>query len=237
MVDDQVFTRLCPGCGKELFYKSQLSLDNCISKNTSCLKCGRKKQVCSEETRIKRSKNMTGKKFGPRSEAAKARMALAGLKRHNKRIDPKLEEIVASGKGLDQLAFSRLCPNCDNEITYSNRDHYNSAEEQKSLCRSCTHTGRKLSIEARQNMSLAAYQRYGTTPERLQYSESQLTTWGRHVKKADLHKCIICGSSKELQAHHLLARSKHPEFALSEWNGVTLCKSCHDIEHDLNGLI
>lgn len=51
--------------------------------------------------------------------------------------------------------------------------------------------------------------------------------WRANVYASDYWKCIVCSSKKRIEAHHILPVRTHPELALDENNGVTLCFSCH----------
>jgi len=66
---------------------------------------------------------------------------------------------------------------------------------------------------------------------------SHIPTWAKRVKERDNRRCVYCGSNKKLHAHHILAKSKHPEWALFVNNGITLCNKCHIEEHKLNGCL
>lgn len=61
-----------------------------------------------------------------------------------------------------------------------------------------------------------------------------LIAWGVQVKDK-MSSCQYCGREDNLQAHHILSKSKHPEFALLLNNGITLCWDCHVEEHKING--
>ena len=56
------------------------------------------------------------------------------------------------------------------------------------------------------------------------------TEWAIKVKKRD-KVCVDCGSSKNLQAHHIYHWAKYPELRLNLDNGKTLCGNCHHKEH------
>ena len=58
------------------------------------------------------------------------------------------------------------------------------------------------------------------------YSKIQLKQWGDFIKYL-FPRCIICGSTKKLEAHHVKPRKHFPELALAPDNGVTLCHECH----------
>jgi 5-methylcytosine-specific restriction endonuclease McrA len=58
-----------------------------------------------------------------------------------------------------------------------------------------------------------------------------LYKWANAVKARDKNICQECGISNELEAHHIKSKSEHPKFALILDNGITLCKSCHEVRH------
>lgn len=62
----------------------------------------------------------------------------------------------------------------------------------------------------------------------------QLSKWSRAVRARD-GSCFMCGCRcKEecpCEAHHIAPKSKYPETAYSLWNGIALCRDCHDIVH------
>jgi 5-methylcytosine-specific restriction endonuclease McrA len=53
-------------------------------------------------------------------------------------------------------------------------------------------------------------------------SKRTLRAWSTQVKARDC-ACLYCGSTKKLNAHHILSKSKHPDHALFLSNGITLC--------------
>lgn len=60
--------------------------------------------------------------------------------------------------------------------------------------------------------------------------------WRDKILSCDDHECVCCGHNKHLQVHHLYGYKEHPELAIDESNGVTLCKFCHDKYHSIYGL-
>jgi hypothetical protein len=46
------------------------------------------------------------------------------------------------------------------------------------------------------------------------------------VKRRD-KRCLMCGSTHKLQAHHIKPVRSHPELQDDPSNGVTLCTTCH----------
>lgn len=56
--------------------------------------------------------------------------------------------------------------------------------------------------------------------------------------KRDNNKCISCGSTKNLQVHHIYHTTKAKRFVYNTFNGVTLCIICHsDLHPKLKNLI
>jgi len=53
--------------------------------------------------------------------------------------------------------------------------------------------------------------------------------WRQKVFWRDGYSCQNCGSTDNLQAHHIVPKSKGGTNAIN--NGITLCKSCHDELH------
>ena len=48
------------------------------------------------------------------------------------------------------------------------------------------------------------------------------------VKERDNHKCVICGSTENLNAHHLRYRADR----LDEDDIITVCSNCHQCLHN-----
>jgi 5-methylcytosine-specific restriction endonuclease McrA len=60
---------------------------------------------------------------------------------------------------------------------------------------------------------------------------SHISNWQRDiiakkVKDRD-KKCLICGSTEKLEAHHIVSESVAPELTTNTGNIITLCESCH----------
>lgn len=56
------------------------------------------------------------------------------------------------------------------------------------------------------------------------------TLWARAVKNRD-KKCMGCGTTKKLHAHHIVPKVINPDMAFDIDNGITLCEECHKKEH------
>jgi|GEM_PF-1858882 len=55
--------------------------------------------------------------------------------------------------------------------------------------------------------------------------------WMQQVKIRDGERCVRCGSSKNLVAHHITPVSVSPEIATDVNNGITFCEKCHNDYH------
>lgn len=60
---------------------------------------------------------------------------------------------------------------------------------------------------------------------RLSRSSKESKRWLREVKSVE--RCVICGSSQNLAAHHLESYKENPELRFETSNGVCLCAKCH----------
>ena len=136
-------------------------------------------------------------------------------------------------KGKKKPPFSEEHRRKMSEVHTGKKKGPHSEETRRKI--SIANTGRKLSEEHRRNLSIARGGSGILNNDILNHRK--LRTWSRDVKKKDNKRCVYCGSTKKLHAHHILAKSKHPEWSLFLDNGITLCQSCHIQEHKLNGYI
>lgn len=60
---------------------------------------------------------------------------------------------------------------------------------------------------------------------------SEYKKWRQDVLGRDCHKCIKCGSDKNLHAHHLIEANKNESLRYNVDNGLTLCFTCHIKAH------
>lgn len=59
--------------------------------------------------------------------------------------------------------------------------------------------------------------------------DPRVRAWTVEVKKAG--KCAVCGSTENLEAHHILKWSEYPAGRIDPENGVCLCRNCHADSH------
>ena len=61
-------------------------------------------------------------------------------------------------------------------------------------------------------------------------NDAELQKWARKVIDRDNGCCVICGETRDLDAHHLISKTV-PELKYRLSNGVTLCRRCHKLVH------
>jgi 5-methylcytosine-specific restriction endonuclease McrA len=54
--------------------------------------------------------------------------------------------------------------------------------------------------------------------------------WQKEVFRRDNYKCRLCGSNKNLNAHHLNGFARYPDLRYDINNGITLCEKHHNIK-------
>ena len=59
-----------------------------------------------------------------------------------------------------------------------------------------------------------------------------IAKWSKAVKERANNKCVICGDNTRLESHHIMPRSKYPEYSLDIENGLCLCHRCHLYYHN-----
>lgn len=55
--------------------------------------------------------------------------------------------------------------------------------------------------------------------------------WSLKVKERDGNRCVICGASGKLFAHHIVHEAVNWKSRTDIDNGVTLCSRCHILAH------
>lgn len=59
----------------------------------------------------------------------------------------------------------------------------------------------------------------------------QYKDWRGSIIKRDGYKCVDCGTSHNLEVHHISLYSQNFWLRLKKTNGITLCKDCHKKRH------
>lgn len=65
-------------------------------------------------------------------------------------------------------------------------------------------------------------------PDRNRYPSK---AWIKAVKDRDARKCVECGATENLHAHHIKRWRDYPELRYDVSNGKTLCHPCHEAAH------
>ena len=58
-----------------------------------------------------------------------------------------------------------------------------------------------------------------------------LIEWSKQVRNRDCNKCVICGKTEHIQAHHILQKKRFPEYQFCLENGISLCPTHHNFGH------
>lgn len=67
---------------------------------------------------------------------------------------------------------------------------------------------------------------------RTQRFTKSTATWRRLCLDRDKHQCVLCGSKKNIEVHHIERWYDAPLKRLKVKNGATLCRSCHHKHHN-----
>ncbi|MET0527087.1 MAG: HNH endonuclease [Microvirga sp.] len=59
-----------------------------------------------------------------------------------------------------------------------------------------------------------------------------LRLWSAFIRERDDHRCVSCGSTARLSAHHICRKSFLAAGQFLPGNGITLCRDCHRKGHD-----
>lgn len=58
-------------------------------------------------------------------------------------------------------------------------------------------------------------------------NRSALTKWSKMVRASFGDACAVCGSTRFVQAHHIIPKERFPAYALEPDNGIALCAKHH----------
>ena len=118
------------------------------------------------------------------------------------------------------------------EITCSKHGLFSQTPASHLLGYGCPRCG----IEKNSGVNHPDWNPLKTDEERLRNRDtyrSKIEVWRKSVFERDSYCCVKCHDSKggNLNAHHVLPWSKHPNERFDVDNGVTLCEPCHDRYH------
>ena len=111
----------------------------------------------------------------------------------------------------------RICPTCGKSFTAK-------ASEDKYCSWECYNKDRHMPTgEDHWNwqggITQTRYPRSRSTPA--------YNAWVKAVHERDNYKCVICGSTEKLNAHHIKSWKEYPELRYNIDNGITYCQACH----------
>lgn len=55
----------------------------------------------------------------------------------------------------------------------------------------------------------------------------RLKEWKEQSKDRDNHKCVMCGTDKMIQSHHILSYKMYPDYRYDLDNAICLCPKHH----------
>lgn len=61
--------------------------------------------------------------------------------------------------------------------------------------------------------------------------QNRRAKWGQKVKSRDHYTCQRCGSTEDVEAHHIIPYAGNLALRYDLTNGITLCRKCHNAEH------
>lgn len=104
----------------------------------------------------------------------------------------------------------------------------------KVMCQQCgtefipkSHSSRSIFCS---RVCLGKSQSKGQKQGRRRSHDSRLARWARAVILRD-RRCVRCGATGNLQAHHKQSYTRHPDVRFSLDNGEALCAPCHHSRH------
>jgi 5-methylcytosine-specific restriction endonuclease McrA len=197
----------------------------------SCTKCDKKhyaKGLCknhyesSDESKRKRNE----KKYGQTKRVKNYMKKWHGINRDSelKRMKERYQNLTPEQIESERLRGKQRTANGERKDYHArNRIKRNVYSKQYHLDNP---TYRSEWAKANPIKRLRIEQRYDKKHSKF-YNKIQLKSWGDFIKYL-FPRCINCGITKQLEAHHILPRAQFPELALAPDNGVTLCKKCHN---------
>lgn len=115
------------------------------------------------------------------------------------------------------------------KVSASLKGHNTSPETRQKI--SLANTGKKVSEETRAKLSkihVARWDKIGRkTDGQDRRKDYKYLAWRRKVLKRDNWVCVLCGTTKDIQADHIKEWGNYPQLRYRVSNGRTLCVQCH----------
>lgn len=143
---------------------------------------------------------------------------------------------------------TKLCPGCGKKILEASNYCYSCTQtgERNRIykdghsCnnRTCSECGRKISTGSGKGKCIACYSKTLSGDGNPNYKFGHYTgdfmnkgdykVWRKSVFIRDSFKCVLCGKTHCIEAHHILPKRLNPELVFDINNGITLCKKHHE---------
>ncbi|MCK4528218.1 hypothetical protein KAW18_12675 [candidate division WOR-3 bacterium] len=202
----------------------------CVNLKGSTKSCGcLRKEKHSKERRRVTSESLKGRVF---TEKHKRKISEAHRGKNiidltGKRFGRLIVKEEAGRNKQDRITWLCKC-DCGNEKVIAGHDLQNGGTK------SCGCYKEELMFREGKNNS-----NYNTnlTDEERQLARNipGYTEWRKAILKRDNHKCVICGSKKNLIAHHLESYNSNPKLRTKLSNGTTVCEKHHKDFHHIFG--
>jgi hypothetical protein len=148
---------------------------------------------------------------------------------------------------IDKYRKTKICPNCKKPILKTSEFCYscsqlgernkNYIDGHSSSTRVCSECSNSISTGAFKGKCQDCYTKSLVGDKNPNYrfghysgnfsSTKEYKLWRQSVYKRDGFKCILCGKSHTLEAHHILPKRTNPELIYDVNNGITLCRVHH----------
>lgn len=215
METNERFERECPSCEKVLSYAQKGNRARAEREGSKCNTCNKKGRKHTEETKRKIAAKSKGRKH---SDEARRKMSEAN--KGKKLSEETKRRMSQSRKGRVHSEETRR------RMSESAKGKKLSEERKRKI--GDRYRGKRLPEETRIRMSIA---HGGDGVLDKPFDSHRLRMWGNEIKDRD-GCCRYCFSEDDLEAHHKLPKSKHPDVMYDLWNGITLCKTCHLVAHE-----
>ena len=136
--------------------------------------------------------------------------------------------------------FERNCPTCDRLVIYKTQLSFARAKDK---CKSCCKQGIKFNAPRKSSPPTYGMKGKKHSEETKRKISDSLTknlpnkfdrgllSWWSVRNRMKTPFCEWCYSEDNLQAHHILSKSKFPQYAYDDDNCLVLCKACHKSCH------
>ncbi len=231
-------TKKCSKCGVEKsleeFHRNKSRKDGRIGRCKECVLGHTLKPVAKPGFKI----CLTCKEEKLLSEFHKSRGRSSGLSEHCKKCmcersrryreingDKARQCVRNSFKKNPCLNYKWKKENPDKLRISKHKDYENHKER-------CSNSNKKWVENNPEGRKKILSRYYQTHPDQLTDRIKFRSYFAPEIFRRDNYKCVLCESSRGLNAHHINSWAKAPDRRFDISNCVTLCKDCHGIAHN-----